>query len=127
MPSRLRRSINEPIREERIELTWEDRWKGPDRGLIWNWERGRQLRDQNPDLSARALAGELVQLSWKGGTQNLGVASDGKQYGSLPYLAQWQGLRGEDLDIDVDAETVVTCTVRKRTVTFRGEPQLSDD
>ena len=41
MTTRLRRSIDEPIREG---LTWNELWKGPDEGLIWCWERGRQYR-----------------------------------------------------------------------------------
>src|SRR5260221_11895710 len=104
MVDRLTRSITEPIRTG---LTWEETWLGPDRGLIWNWERGRQMRDQKPTpeeirdkkptLVERAMVGELVELSWQGGTLEMEPPKkDAKQTsakrGSLQYLAQWQGL-----------------------------------
>jgi hypothetical protein len=101
-------------------MSWEEKWQGPDHGLIWNWERGRQMRDRDPALAARAIAGELIELSWKGGAQDLDETKESEKYGSLPYLAQWQGLRGEDLEIVLDSETVITCTARKRDVTFRA-------
>ena len=41
MSKQLTRSITEPIRTG---LTWEETWLGPDQGLIWNWECGRQMR-----------------------------------------------------------------------------------
>lgn len=117
--SRLFRSIHEPIRRG---LSWEECWQGPDRGLIWNWERGRQIRDEDPQLAARAEAGELVTLAWKGGTANLKPPEPDKPataYGSLQYLAQWQGLRGENLEIELDDGTEIVCAVRQRAVRFR--------
>ena len=66
MTTRLRRSIDEPIRED---LSWRELWIGPDRGLIWCWEWGRQKRVEDPELAARAGAGELVILGWKGGVE----------------------------------------------------------
>jgi hypothetical protein len=108
--------MTEPIRDG---LTWERRWVGPDRGLIWNWERGRQMRDTSPELAARARAGELMELGWQGGTHDLEPEKNGLKFGSLRYLAQWQGLRGEDLEIELRNDTIITCTVRKREVTFR--------
>lgn len=38
--------------------------------------------------------------------------------GSLQYLAAWQGLRGENLEIDTDAEVTVTCSKTGVPVTF---------
>ena len=100
MSGRLQRSIDEPVRDG---LTWEERWLGPDRGLIWNWELGRQIRDTEPELAARAAAGE----------------KHGKKYGSFAYLAQWQGIRGEHLDIHLEVETVIVCSATRRAVAFR--------
>jgi len=41
-----------------------------------------------------------------------------KKFGSLNYLATWQGLRGEDLHIDVENEVSVACTRTRVLVTF---------
>lgn len=38
--------------------------------------------------------------------------------GALHYLAAWQGLRGEDLHLDTDAEISVTCSKTGVPVTF---------
>jgi hypothetical protein len=38
-----------PIRQN---LTWEERWRAEDRGLIGNWEKGREKRLADPDLAA---------------------------------------------------------------------------
>ena len=105
MAMRLRRSIDLPIREG---LTWEETWKGPDNGLIWCWERGRQDRLQQPDLAARADKGELVQMAWKGGVVEKQKIA--KKPGTLKYLATWQGLRGEDLDIALEGDRTIVCT-----------------
>ena len=99
MDTHLRRSIHEPIREglSRTEL-----WDGEDGGLIWCWELGRQKRLQDPDLAARAEKGKLVVLAWKGGVQK--KLKVDKKGGTLYYLATWQGLHGEDLDIALEDE-----------------------
>src|SRR5689334_13949868 len=102
MDARLCRSIIEPIREG---MSCREKWNGPDRGLIWCWERGRQERVQKPDLAARADAGELVPLDWKGGVRKKLQVE--KQPGTLNYLATWQGLRGEDLDLTLDGECAI--------------------
>src|SRR5438132_295666 len=104
MATRLRRSAAQPIREG---LSWEERWEGSDRGLIWCWERGRQMRVEEPELAARAEKGELVVLVWKGGVE--GKLKVEKKFGTLKYLASWQGLRGEDLDIIIESERVIIC------------------
>jgi hypothetical protein len=118
--TRLTRAISEPTRSG---LTWAELWEGPDHGLIWCWERGRQMRGEAPELAARAGAGELVSLAWKGGvTEKLKVP---EKPGTLQYLATWQGLRGEDLDIDVDGRHVVICARTGQGVAFSAT--LPDD
>ncbi|MNL83306.1 hypothetical protein D3C87_2109190 [compost metagenome] len=55
-------------------------------------------------------------LGWKGGvSRNLKKL---EKYGSLKYLAQWQGLRGEDLDVDLGEERALTCSRTNMVVTF---------
>lgn len=66
MATHLRRSVDELIREG---LSWSETWQGPDKGLIFCWERGRQERCERPRLAARADQGELVSLDWKGGVK----------------------------------------------------------
>jgi hypothetical protein len=122
MSTRLYRSISEPIRED---LSYEERWHGIERALITCWEVGRAQRvndlqemktrageaeppeQRGLTLTERATAGELPKMGWVGGvSQKL----TGKKYGSLHYLAQWQGLRGEDLDIDLSQELSLVCS-----------------
>jgi hypothetical protein len=62
------------------------------------------------------LAGELPVLGWKGGVSR--SLKKLEKYGSLKYLAQWQGLRGEDLDVDLGQERALTCSRTKMVVTF---------
>lgn len=122
MTKRLQRSINEPIREG---LGTEERWSGRDRGLVWCWERGRQIRAEEPGLAARAESGELVMLVWKGGVEKkLDVE---KKPGSLNYLATWQGLRGVDLDIELQAEHDIVCTKTGQIVTFGAKLPAEDE
>lgn len=105
MNQRIYRSCAEPIRKG---LTWEERWKGDDRGLIGCWELGRELREKKPELAKRAENGELPVLVWKGGIEKrLKIA---EKYGTLNYLAEWQGLRGEDLNIDLSKELPIICS-----------------
>lgn len=105
MGKHIHRSIKEPHREG---LTWEERWQGIDQGLIACWERGREKRDQEPELAKCAERGELPVLAWKGGVSK--KIKTKKKYGTLFYLATWQGLRGEDLDVDLDKETEIVCS-----------------
>lgn len=105
------------VRAEAVgDQPWEQRWKGPDRGLVQCWEHGRRLRSQRPDLARLAEAGELPMLDWKGGVER--ELKKREKFGSLNYLAQWQGLRGEDLSIDTDLEMTVTCSRTSMVVTF---------
>ncbi|MNE97141.1 hypothetical protein D3C80_1954430 [compost metagenome] len=55
-------------------------------------------------------------LGWKGGVSRQLVKLE--KFGSLKYLAQWQGLRGEDLDVDLATERTLICTKTEMTVTF---------
>jgi hypothetical protein len=103
MSNHIYRSYQAPKREG---LSWEEQWEGPDRGLIWCWELGRERRKKEPELAARARNGELPLLGWKGGVEQKGKQK--KKYGSLYYLAEWQGLRGEDLDIDLSKGREIT-------------------
>src|SRR6185437_5647584 len=96
---RMQRSIEEPLR---INPDWEARWGMPGAGLVTSWERGRELAIENLKLATAATRGELVQLSWKGGIATGAQRPPRQKYGSLNYLAMWQGLRGEDLDIETD-------------------------
>ena len=109
----IQRSHAEPVRSK---LSWHETWEGPDSGLIQNWEIGRKLAIQNPDLAAQTRAGELPPLNWKGGSDRTLVKRE--KFGSLRYLAQWQGLRGEDLSIDMDAEVTFKCPKTQMIVTF---------
>lgn len=118
--ARLRRSVKQPIREG---LSFEELWRGPDRGLIGCWERGRQIRLQDPELAARAAKGELVMLVWKGGVEK--KVKGAEKPGTLEYLATWQGLRGEDLDLDPEASRVIVCARTGQAVVF--SPTLPAD
>lgn len=112
----LHRSIIQPIRGN---LNWQDMWEGPDKGLICCWERGREKRLQEPELAAKASSGELVPLAWTGGV--LKKLKTEKKAGVLQYLATWQGLRGEDLNIDLDGETTMVCSRTKQIVVFSAK------
>ena len=109
----IQRSHAEPARPR---LSWHDTWQGPDSGLIKNWEIGRKLAIHNPDLASRTRAGELPPLNWKGGSDRTLVKRE--KFGSLRYLAQWQGLRGEDLSIALDSEVTIKCAKTQMIVTF---------
>ena len=128
MQVHLRRSIKEP---ERTGLSYAETWQGQDKALICCWEVGRQLRHKDPEIAACAAEGELVTLPWKGGTGNFNELPVGKKppvrYGTVRYLAMWQGLRGEDLNIDIAAQVTITCTRTKRPVIFDLETAASLD
>jgi hypothetical protein len=113
MATRLLRSVDQPIREG---LSWSERWEGSDKGLIWCWERGRQKRLEDPDRAALADKGELVLLGWKGGVEK--KLKIKKKPGTLKYLATWQGLRGENLDLALEGERVIVCTKTRQAVVF---------
>jgi hypothetical protein len=122
MSKRLYRSITEPIRKG---LSWEEQWRGPDDGLILCWETGRQKAAQNPELAASVKRGELAPLGWKGGVTKK-VQIDRKN-GTLNYLAEWQGLRNEDLDVVMDGERVIVCTKTGQAVVFSAALILEEE
>ncbi|MNV92479.1 hypothetical protein D3C71_1870840 [compost metagenome] len=55
-------------------------------------------------------------MGWKGGVSR--SLKKLEKYGSLKYLAQWQGLRGESLDVDLTQEHPLTCARTRMVVTF---------
>ena len=107
------KAFSEPDRKN---LTWEETWHNEDRGLIKNYEVGRALAKSNPDLTEKAKKGELPLLGYKGGVEK--DLKKKEKIGALNYLAKWQALRGEDLNIDLDEEVVITCTRTNVRVTF---------
>ena len=113
---KIHRSITEPIRDS---AKWDERWNAEDAGLIACWERGREKRLEDRALAAQALEGQLVLLPWKGGVEK--AIKKKRKYGTLFYLAMWQGLRGEDLDIDSSEETSLNCTATGMTVVFTND------
>jgi len=118
MSNRVYRSIREPIRED---PSFEERWRGPDKGLITCWEVGRRRSLQSPDLAERAKKGELPPLGWKGGVEK--ATQKLEKFGCFQYLAEWQGLRGEDLDIDLAEEREIFCSKTKIKVIYTGDVQ----
>lgn len=82
--------------------SYDERWNGPDKGLICSWLRGLEKAIESPELAHKARDGELPVLPWKGGVER--TILSGSKIGSLCYLAMWQGLRGEDLDIDAEKD-----------------------
>lgn len=113
MCSQIFRDISEPIRTG---VTHDEYWNDSDKGLIKCWEVGRALRDKNSVLKAQCEAGELPVLGWKGGLSP--TDKKNKKFGSLKYLAQWQGIRGENLSINDNIETTITCSRTGTLVTF---------
>ena len=111
--TRIFRNFAEPDREN---LTWEETWKREDKGLIKNYEVGRALGIKNPELVEKAKNGELPVLGYKGGVEKALIKKE--KVGALNYIAKWQALRGENLDIDLDKEIVLTCTKTDMIVTF---------
>ena len=110
------RSFDESVR---IGISWDEKWSGEDKGLITCWEVGRELRIKDPELARRAERGELPVLGWKGGVEK--KIKKREKCGTLFYLAQWQGLRGEDLNIDLSEEVEMTCAETGVPVRFTGD------
>lgn len=109
----IKRSITAKIRDF---VDMDHRWRSSDKGLIWCWERGRQMSEEDPELASRARNGELMVLGWKGGVP-FGFKGKRKE-GTLNYLAQWQGLAGKDLDIDTNVSTALVCSLTGVEVVF---------
>lgn len=113
---KIQRAIDQPIR---LGGSWQERWNGRDKGLIASWEAGRQLSLREPEWGVRARGGQLVPLPWKGGLDKELTAPT--KYGTLFYLAMWQGLRSEDLAIETEDETAIACSLNKTTVIFTND------
>lgn len=77
------------------------------------------MKRDDPSLAAQAAEGQLVVLPWKGGVEK--IIKKKQKFGTLYYLAMWQGLRGEDLNIDTTHETALKCTVTGMTVAFTSD------
>ena len=116
MSNRIFCSINEPIRKN---PSFDERLREPDKGLIISWEVGRKLRKGKPESAEKAEKGELPKLGYKGGIDKKIQLKE--KYGSLNYLAQWQGLRGEDLDIDLTEEKKIICSRTDIKVIFTAD------
>lgn len=114
--SHLYRPINQSIRSN---VTWNMAWEGPDKGLIRCWEIGRQKAESHPDLAQKCREDQLPVLGWKGGHDR--AIQKPLKFGSLKYLAQWQGLRGEDLSIETAREITLTCSRTGMRTTFTPE------
>jgi hypothetical protein len=118
MSQRIYRYFKEPKREREC-LSWNALWKDHDQGLITCWEIGRERREKEPEFAKRAENGELPVSEWKGGVKK--KLKKGKKYGTLKYLAEWQGLRGEDLDIDLSQEPELICSKTEMKVIYTGD------
>lgn len=116
---RIYRNISEPKRQT---TDYDVLWNGEDQGLITSWETGRDKAKSDPGLAARAKNGELVMLGWKGGVDK--PLKTKNKYGGLLYVAMWQGLRGENLDIDLESEIRMTCTRTGVPVTYTSNVKL---
>lgn len=113
---KIRRDISTPIRTG---LSWHETWAAEDRGLIKCWENGRTKAAADEELAAKCRAGELPPSAWKGGVSR--QLKKREKFGSLNYLAEWQGLRGEGLNIDLDAERTITCTRTGMILTYTSD------
>jgi hypothetical protein len=117
----VRRSVGMPIRSG---LSIEERWQGDDQGVIAAWERGRAISEEanadSQELTTRARRGELVVLPWKGGVER--ALKLKQKFGTMRYLAMWQGLRGDDLDVELDSETTLRCSATGMAVTYTSDP-----
>ena len=111
--TRIYRSFSEPDREN---LTWEETWRREDKGLIKNYEVGRALAKKEPELAEKAKRGELPVLGYKGGVDK--TLKKKEKIGALNYIAKWQALREEDLNLNLDEEIVLNCTKTDMRVTF---------
>jgi hypothetical protein len=110
------RSIAESPRKG---LSTDELSKSEDHGLVVCWDVGRRLAAKRPDLAERAKRGELPELVWKGGVEK--ELTNPEKYGTLYYLATWQGLRNENLYIDPALEVEHVCVKTGVKVIFTGD------
>ncbi len=113
MSNRVFRSISASIR---VNPSYDERWNGDDKGLITCWEVGRKKRVSNPSLVQQVENNELPILGWKGGVDK--ALKKKEKFGSLNYLAQWQGIRGEDLNISISEEVTMQCKKTGMMITY---------
>jgi hypothetical protein len=113
---KVHRMIAEPIRPN---LSWDEKWEGTDQGLIACWERGRAKSLEDETLAQQARNGQLIVLPWKGGCKK--AVKSKQKYGSFNYLAMWQGLRGDDLNINTENKPTLTCSVTGMKVVFTND------
>lgn len=99
-----------------VEQDYDIRMNGPDGGIVNAWLAGLSMRSRLPKLATAAEAGELPVLPYRGGVER--ALKTKSRVGSLLYVAMWQGLRGNDLDVDTSVEPVLTCARHGVTVRF---------
>ncbi|QRF55772.1 hypothetical protein [Variovorax paradoxus] len=99
--------------------SWEDRWGTPEKGLVTSWLRGIEMRHADNPAADAAAAGELPVLPWVGGCAKR--LKNIYKLGSLNYLAMWQGLRHQDLSIDLELGATLECSRTGMIVTFTGD------
>lgn len=68
------------------------------------------MRTEFPDLLERAERGELPPLRWKGSVDPALKSPPKHKWAPMFYLAQYQGLLGKDLSIDLESEPLLTCS-----------------
>lgn len=105
-------AANPPPKSE----NYEQRISGADKGLINAWLVGLAKRQSDPGLARKAEAGELPLLPYKGGVEKKVKTRD--KIGSLWYVAAWQGLRGQDLEMDTQEEVQLVCSKTLVPVTY---------
>jgi hypothetical protein len=121
LENHIRRSILIAVRDL---ATWDEAWLGPDGGLVTCWEVGRLKSKEDPSMAMRAKSGELLPLPWEGGFH--AALKKEKNYGTYNYLAMWQGLREEDLDIEIGKTYTITCSKHGKPVIFDGNSFLKE-
>jgi hypothetical protein len=77
------------------------------------------MREKDPELAERARNGELPVLGWKGGVDKKIIKKE--KYGTYNYLALWQGLRGDDLNIDLSEEREIICPRTEMKVVYTDD------
>ena len=87
-------------------VDYDERWGTVEAGLVTSWLQGQEMAGEKPNLAEEAKSGRLVVLPWKGGVEKTIKTT---KVGVFNYLAMWQGLRGEDLNIDPDRDLLITC------------------
>lgn len=113
------RCITEPVRDSR-NLSFDQRLKAEDSGLILAWENGRRDQSIELDLKQSFEKGALPLAVWKGGVDPE-VKSKLKKVGSFLYLAYMQGLLGKDLDVNTYQDLELICALTGVKVTFTSD------